>query len=103
MILSSETLNEDPTGSNTQENVLQKPNIAQKSDIISKNFKNIHIESGKTNVNEKNDKKNEEKTTNNYRSEGEFKTDEFASNTETQLPQSVVQHIHEASGEAKSE
>lgn len=60
MILSSETLNEEPTASNTHENVLQKPSVAPDIEK-SEEFIESRTESDKiNNVNLENHKKTQE-------------------------------------------
>lgn len=102
VILSSDTLNVEPTVPSTQSNVLQKPNIAQESDIINEKSSDLHIEQEKINLN------SEETTKNSDKSEQDVKLDELdVPKTETQLPQPIVeeipQHEQHSSGEKISD
>lgn len=49
-ILSTETLNVEPTASSVQENAVDKPHIATNGDIFSEKFNKKSIETKKTNV-----------------------------------------------------
>lgn len=96
MILSSETLNVEPTASNTQENVLQKPDFVPEIDVISDEFSEFPIETERIN-------EYSEEISNSDISEEEFEIEKHVPKTETQLPQpNVAETLHlelEASGE----
>lgn len=80
LILSSEALNSESTASDSQENVLQRPNIASESVVISDQLSDSHTVTDRTNLNS-----DEISTSDN--SEQDIKIDTFIPKTETQLPQ----------------
>lgn len=102
VILSSDTLNVESTIANTQENILQKENIAQENGILNDKTSEFHIETEKTNLNSEELEKNSDK------SEQDVKLDELdVPKTETQLPQPILvesrQHEQVSSGEKISD
>lgn len=98
VILSSETLNEEPTASASQENVLQKPNIASESDIISE-----HTTESPTKTDKEN-KKYLKDLTKSVKSRDDSETERHVvkSETETQLPQPNTLDT-QSTGERKEE
>lgn len=102
MILSSDTLNVESTIANTEENILQKANIAQESGIVNDKTSEFHIETERTNLNSEELEKYSDK------SEQDVRLDELdVPKTETQLPQPIlvesIQHEQDSSGEKISD
>lgn len=101
MILSTESLNVEPTVSNTQDNVFEKQNIAKESDIVDEKLNDIHIKTEGTFVN------SEEKIKSDSIENEEIKLEQYTLKTETQLPQpseiKSTQHEQESSGNLNSE
>lgn len=73
-------MNSESTASDSQENVLQQPNIASESVVISDQLSDSHTATDRTNLNS-----DEISTSDN--SEQDIKIDTFIPKTETQLPQ----------------
>lgn len=70
----------EPTVSSKQENILQKPDIAQQSDMNNEKLNEFHVGREKMNL-------NSEETTNIDRIDREYEPQEYVPKTEMQLPQ----------------